>query len=214
MTGPVRRGRLITIEGVEGVGKTTNHGIVVEALRERGLTVIGTREPGGTPLAEQIRALLLDSPPGSVAAVSELLLVFAARSSHIEDLIRPAIARGDWVVCDRFTDATFAYQGGGRGLPREAIAALQQLVQQELRPDLTILLEAPPEVTDERRDGRGATDRFETENAAFFARVREAYLDIAGREPGRVRLVDAGAGPAEVRARIMAVLGETIDNWL
>lgn len=199
-------GRFITIEGPEGVGKTTNVEFVVAHLRAQGLDVVETREPGGTPLAERIRGLLLEAAPGEMPPVAELLLVFAARASHLRERIRPALERGAWVVCDRFTDATYAYQGGGRGLEDTAIAELERRVQDGLRPDLTLLLDAPPEVTGHRRQARATDDRFEREDAAFFARVRARYLELARTEPCRVRLIDAAASLPAVRAAIAAAL--------
>ncbi len=202
------RGCFVTIEGIEGVGKSTNLGVVAELLRDAGCDVVVTREPGGTPLAERIRGLLLDSERGSVPGMAELLLMFAARSSHLESLIKPALARGSWVLCDRFTDASYAYQGGGRGLDTAWIAALEKQVQGELRPDLTLLLDADPEVTRSRREARGVTDRFEAEDAAFFQRVRENYLERAAAEPGRIRLVDAAQPLDEVRKTLSKVVAE------
>jgi dTMP kinase len=196
------RGRFVTIEGIEGVGKSTNLGEVAELLRAAGLDVLVTREPGGTPLAERIRGLLLDSERGSVPESAELLLMFAARASHLEALIKPALARGSWVLCDRFTDATYAYQGGGRGLDSAWIAALEQQVQGDLRPDLTLLLDADPEVTRSRRAKRGGTDRFEAEDTAFFRRVRACYLERAKAEPERFRLIDAAQPLDEVRKEL------------
>ena len=202
------RGCFVTIEGIEGVGKSTNLGVVAELLRDAGCDVVVTREPGGTPLAERIRGLLLDSERGRVPGMAELLLMFAARSSHLESLIKPALARGSWVLCDRFTDASYAYQGGGRGLDTGWIAALEKQVQGELRPDLTLLLDADPEVTRSRREARGVTDRFEAEDAAFFQRVRENYLERAAAEPGRIRLVDAAQPLDEVRKTLSKVVAE------
>ena len=196
------RGKFITVEGIEGVGKSTNIDFIVGYLRDRGKVAVATREPGGTDVAERIRDVLLNSVPGTIPDVCELLLMFAARASHLNDLITPALERGDWVVCDRFTDATYAYQGGGRGLPDEAIAQVEKLVQGSLRPDLTLLLDAARAVTDRRRESRGVTDRFESEHAAFFERVQAKYLDLAAREPGRIKLIDAAGELGDVRARI------------
>jgi dTMP kinase len=182
------RGRFVTVEGVEGVGKSTNVAFVATTIEAAGHTVRVTREPGGTPLAEAVRQLLL-APGSRIGPVAELLLVFAARADHLREVIEPALAAGEWVVCDRFTDASYAYQGGGRGLPETTIAALEALVQGPLRPDLTLLLDAPPAVTEDRLRERAPADRFELEEGAFFARVRAAYLDRARREPGRIRVV-------------------------
>ncbi len=184
------KGRFITVEGIEGVGKSTNLGFIASALREAGHDVVETREPGGTAFGERIRALLLD-PAEPIAPLPELLLMFAARATHLDAVIRPALARGQWVVCDRFTDASRAYQGGGRGLPAAAIGMLETLVQGTLRPDHTLLLDAPVAVSGERQESRGHRDRFERETQAFFERVRRAYLGLAADEPGRIRVVDA-----------------------
>jgi dTMP kinase len=191
------RGKLITIEGGEGVGKSTQIVALRDLLAARGVEVVFTREPGGTRRAERIRELLLESTDESMPGTCELLLVFAARATHIENVIRPALERGAWVVCDRFTDATYAYQGGGRGVPREQIAALEYLVQRELRPDLTLLLDAPLEISSARASARnaaaGSSDRFEREQREFFERVRAAYLERASGEPNRFVVIDAAA---------------------
>ena len=189
----MNRGKFITIEGSEGMGKTTQIAALRDSLVERGLEVIVTREPGGTPRAEQIR---------------ELLLMFAARATHIENLIRPALERGAWVVCDRFTDATYAYQGDGRGVRREEIANLERFVQEELRPDLTLLLDAPIEIGRARAAARdaetGASDRFEQERREFFERVRNSYLERARSQPGRFAVIDATADRESVQHAIRA----------
>ncbi|MBL8202449.1 MAG: dTMP kinase [Chromatiales bacterium] len=200
-----KSGRFITVEGIEGVGKSTNIGFVANELRRAGHAVVETREPGGTVLGERIRELLL-SPDSRIAPVTELLLVFAARAAHLEEVIRPALNSGKWVVCDRFTDASHAYQGGGRGLPAEAIDALARVVQGGLRPDLTLLLDAPLGISAERQAGRGKRDRFEQESADFFGRVRQAYLDCAAREPGRIRLINAARPLVEVQDDIRRAL--------
>jgi dTMP kinase len=203
------RGRFITIEGAEGVGKTTQRDHVRAVLEGLGCEVVTTREPGGTPLAERMRALLLTPEQESLPTVAELLLMFAARATHLDNLIRPALERGAWVVCDRFTDATYAYQGGGRRVPRETIAILESMVQGELRPDLTLLYDLPVEVAlaraRQRNDG-ALPDRFEREQNAFFERVRSTYLAIAQAEPARVRVIDASDGIDEVAARTREVL--------
>jgi dTMP kinase len=204
------RGRFITIEGIEGVGKSTNLAWVAERLRKQRLEVVITREPGGTPLAERIRGLLLDSAPGSVPETCELLLMFAARASHLQALIRPALARGAWVVCDRFTDATYAYQGTGRGMSADWIAALEQMVQGDLRPDLTLLLDATPALTSKRRHARGVMDRFEAEDEAFFERVASGYRQRAAADAQRFRVIDASLPlPAVQKA-----LGKALDSYL
>ena len=191
-------GAFITIEGSEGVGKTSNVEAMVARLRAKGLTVVHTREPGGTPLAEDIRTLLLDVRAEPMASLTELLLVFASRAQHLDQVIRPALARGDWVVCDRFTDATFAYQGGGRRLPTEQIEALESLVQGDLRPDLTLYLDVTPEVGYARIGDRDH-DRLEQEAVSFHERVRSAYLDRAGSHE-RIQVVDASVPLEQVQA--------------
>jgi dTMP kinase len=184
-------GRFITIEGIEGVGKSTNVDFIAEYFRSRGDSVCLTREPGGTEIGERIRNLILETPGDGLSDLGELMLMFAARAEHISSLIKPALERGETVICDRFTDASFAYQGAGRGLDEATIESLQTIVQGDLRPELTILLDAPTEVSAERIAGRDWQDRFEQERAEFFTRVRSGYLGIAGREPNRVRVIDA-----------------------
>ena len=200
-------GLFITVEGIEGVGKSTNLSFVANELRRAGHAVVETREPGGTSLGERIRELLL-SPETRIGPLTELLLMFAARATHLEEVIRPALSSGKWVVCDRFTDASHAYQGGGRGLPASTIDALAALVQGELRPNLTLLLDAPLKIAAERQAGRGHRDRFEQEPAEFFGRVREAYLRLAASNPDRVRLIDAGRTLQEVQEDIRRALAE------
>lgn len=210
------RGRFITLEGCEGVGKSTNLALVCETLREQGIEVVATREPGGTPRAEAIRELLLD--PGEqepLADDAELLLIFAARAQHLERKIRPALARGAWVVCDRFTDATFAYQGGGRGIDESDIATLETLVQRGLQPDLTLLLDMPVDAARERVVARGNDpDRFERERGDFFAAVRENYLKRAADQPQRFAVVDASQSLEAVQATIRQRLSERMATWL
>lgn len=201
-------GRFITLEGIEGVGKTTQVPVVAAALRARGVEVIETREPGGTVLGEGIRALLLDRTLPAMELLSELLLVFAARAEHLEKVIRPALDAGRWVVCDRFTDATYAYQGGGRGLPHASIAVLERLVQRGLEPDLTLLFDAPVEIALGRAKSRGEGDRFEAERTEFFARVRATYLDRARAAPARFRVVDATRAAASVSAGLHGLLAD------
>jgi len=213
VTGTVRRGRFLTLEGIEGVGKSTHLACVAERVRAAGLTVVVTREPGGVPLGERIRDVLL-APGGRMPPLAELLLMFAARAAHLEELVRPALARGEWVVCDRFTDASYAYQGAGRGLGDAPVARLEELVQGQLRPDLTLLLDADWHVTRSRRERRGVTDRFEQEDEAFFARVRAAYLRRAHAEPARVRVVDASSPEADVRVRVAALVDEYVSRNL
>jgi len=199
-----QRGRFITLEGGEGAGKSTNLQFVREYLERAGCQVVTTREPGGTPLAEQIRALLLEVRDEPVSGPAELLLMFAARAQHLARVIEPALARGDWVLCDRFTDATYAYQGGGRGLDPGTIGALEALVQGSLQPDLTLYLDLAPAAGRLRMAGR-ALDRFEQEQAEFFERVRRTYLARAERYP-RIHVIDATGSLGEVQARVAAVL--------
>jgi dTMP kinase len=203
-------GRFITVEGTEGAGKTSNIALLQARLEAAGKTVVLTREPGGTPLGEAIRDLLLTRRGDGMAVDTELLLMFAARAEHIAQLIRPALARGQWVLCDRFTDATYAYQGGGRGIDIDRIAALEHWVQGNLRPDLTIVLDVPVEVGLARAGRRSAPDRFEREQLAFHEAVRAAYRTIAAREPGRVQVVDA----EQPLPRVQADLGRVLDAFL
>ena len=196
-------GRFITFEGIEGVGKSTQLALLAVALERAGREVVATREPGGTPLAERIRALVLHDRSEPVPVAGELLLMFAARAVHTENLIRPALARGAWVLCDRYTDATYAYQGGGRGIPDGELAPLAALAQRGLEPDLTLLLDAPVASALARARGRGAgADRIEGETAAFFERVRARYLERAGRAGGRVKVIDATAPVEDVAVAV------------
>jgi dTMP kinase len=200
-------GRFVTFEGIEGVGKSTQVQQAADWLRREGLEVVVTREPGGTPLAEAIRRLVLEPQEDRLDGVAELLLMFAARSVHLANLIEPALSRGAWVLCDRFTDATEAYQGAGRGVPLEHVHTLERIAQRGRRPDLTLLLDAPVELAMERSRQRGAqNDRFEAEKAGFFQRVRRGYLDIAAREPGRVVRVEAADGIESVAAAVRRAL--------
>jgi len=188
----MKRGRVITLEGIEGAGKSTLLLGLAEALQSRGLAVCTTREPGGTPLAEAIRQLVLERRADGMSASTELLLMFAARASHVTQRIEPALARGEWVLCDRFTDASRAYQGGGRGLGTDAIESLAAVAHPRLKPDLTLLLDLPVESGLARAKGRkDGGDRFEDEAEAFFGRVRERYLQLAANEPQRIRVLDA-----------------------
>ncbi|WFS20458.1 dTMP kinase [Pseudomonas sp. 905_Psudmo1] len=204
-------GLFITLEGPEGAGKSTNREYLAERLREQGIDVLLTREPGGTPLAERIRELLLDPSDEPMAADTELLLVFAARAQHLQQVIRPALAKGSVVLCDRFTDATYAYQGGGRGLSIERIAQLEQFVQGELRPDLTLIFDLPVEIGLARAAARGRLDRFEQEGRGFFEAVRQAYLQRAKQAPQRYRVLDAGQTLAQVQADIDALLPSLLE---
>jgi len=207
-------GVFITLEGGEGVGKSTNLEFVRDCLMSAGKTVRVTREPGGTALGERIRAILLDRGAEGMDVDAELLLMFAARAQHLAQIIRPTLASGEWVVCDRFTDATYAYQGGGRGVAAARIAELETWVQGELRPDLTLLLDAPAELGRARVGGRGGgeLDRFECEQLAFFERVRGMYLARARHEPARFRLIDASCPLHEVQAQLRQVLSEFCSN--
>ncbi|HIQ42122.1 MAG TPA: dTMP kinase [Pseudomonas oleovorans] len=206
-------GLFITLEGPEGAGKSTNREYLAERLREQGVDVLLTREPGGTPLAERIRELLLAPSDEPMAADTELLLVFAARAQHLQQVIRPALARGSVVLCDRFTDATYAYQGGGRGLSTARIAQLEQFVQGELRPDLTLIFDLPVEVGLARAAARGRLDRFEQEQRSFFESVRHAYLARAEQSPQRYRVLDAGKSLAQVQADIDALLPSLLEAY-
>ncbi len=199
-------GKFITVEGIEGVGKSTNVAHLTKAIEARGHTVITTREPGGTPMAERIREMLIEHGDEPMSDVAELLLMFASRSLHVNNVIVPALASGTWVVCDRFVDASRAYQGGGRGLPMKDINQIANLVLGDLKPDLTILLDAPVEIGMGRADKRGAPDRFETERAAFFERVRECYLSLAASDPERFVIVDATADMDTVRSNIESIV--------
>ncbi len=201
------QGLFITFEGAEGVGKTTQIARATAHLRARGVEPLVTREPGGTPLAEKLRALVLDPGQGTVDATAELLLMFAARASHVAELVRPALAAGRCVLCDRFTDASEAYQGGGRGVDRGWIRTLAGIAHPGLTPDLTVVFDAPATIANARLAGRGAgQDRIEAEDAAFFERVRAAYLAIAARDPQRVRVVDATRPEAEIAANVAELL--------
>ena len=200
------RGKFITFEGGEGVGKSTNVAFVESYLQSKNIPVLVTREPGGTKLAEKLRALLLDKKSEAITEEAELLLMFAARSQHLKHVIEPALARGDWVICDRFTDATYAYQGGGRNMKISTIEGLENLIQGNLRPDLTLLLDAPVKIGMERAGKRGAFDRFESETLQFFEDVRRAYLLQAELNPKRITLIKASQPLAEVQQAIITVL--------
>lgn len=212
----MNRGKFITIEGGEGVGKSTQIAGIRDFLHARGIDAVMTREPGGTPRAERIRALLLEASDEPMPPTCELLLMFAARSTHIANLIEPALARGEWVVCDRFIDATYAYQGSGRSMPVADIAALEQIVLGALRPDLTILLDAPLDVSAARAQQRnvasGTTDRFEREQRDFFERVRRGYLERAHAEPQRFTIIDANGSRETVQRRIQSALESVLSE--
>lgn len=203
----VVRGRFITLEGIDGAGKSTHAAWLYDALSDRGIRVVATREPGGTPLGERLRELLLAE---AMAHETEALLMFAARHEHLVQVIRPALARGDWVLCDRFTDATYAYQGGGHGVDLARIRELERWIHADCRPDLTLLFDVPTGVSRERlveseRDGR-VLDKFEREREAFFERVRAAYLDRARDDPRRFRVIDSSGTIDAVRAQLAGIL--------
>jgi dTMP kinase len=200
------RGKFITIEGSEGVGKTTNMAFIEGWLEARKLPYISTREPGGTPLAEQVRELLLAPRAELVCSASELLLMFAGRAQHIDQVIEPALAEGRWILCDRFTDATYAYQGAGRKMGSDLIAELEILVQGSLRPDLTLILDIPVDIGLKRASARSDPDRFELEQVEFFERVRRGYLGIAEQDPDRCKLIDASQSLEQVQSQIANVL--------
>lgn len=205
-------GRFITVEGGEGAGKTTQLAFIREYLERAGYQVVLTREPGGTALGEEIRALLLGHRHDGMTPATETLLMFAARAEHLKRVIRPALAAGCWVLCDRFTDATYAYQGGGRGVSPERIAVLEDWVQGELRPDLTLLFDLPVAAGLERAGRRGAADRFEREKADFFERVRAAYLERAWRDPDRHRIVNAARPVETVRTEVESILARWLEG--
>lgn len=204
------RGRLVTVEGVEGAGKSTHIGFITNYISAAGYEVVSTREPGGTKLGEAIRTVVLADTDEAVSPEAETLLMFAARAQHIEQVIEPALARGEWVVCDRFTDATYAYQGGGRGMPLSRIAILEEWVQGALRPDLTLMLDLDPNIGLERIGKRGKEDRFDGENLEFFEQVRNVYLRRAAQEMSRYAVVDAEPSVETVRKSI----AETLDRFL
>lgn len=203
-------GKFITVEGIEGVGKSTNIDVLVQCIEAAGHKVLTTREPGGTPFAEDIREILMNRGDEPVPEIAELLLMFAARSFNVNNVILPAIEAGTWVICDRFTDSSRAYQGGGRGIPMETIDRVADWVHGDTWPDLTILLDAPVEIGMERAGKRSAPDRFEQERHEFFQRVRECYLQIAANEPSRIVVVDTTQGIDEVRADITLIADQLL----
>jgi dTMP kinase len=204
-----RRGQFVTVEGIEGAGKSTQLKRLCSRLQAQGTEVLVTREPGGTPLGERIRGLLLDPEVGTMAAETELLLIFAARAEHLRTVIEPALARGTWVLCDRFTDASFAYQGAGRRLGADRVAVLETWLQGDLRPDLVLLFDVPAGVGLERALTRGKRDRIEGEDLAFFERARAAYLDRARNDPQRYRVIDG----AQALGVVGAELDRVWDEW-
>jgi len=202
------RGRFLTIEGVDGAGKSTQLPRIESWLRGRGIETLVTREPGGTPFGESLRALLLDSRFTGMSPMAELLVMFAARAEHLEKRIVPALANGVWVLCERFTDATFAYQGGGRDIDAGRIGALEEAIQGDMRPDLVLVLDLPIEIGLTRSAKRGAADRFEREDVEFFRRVREVYLARARKHPERYAVIDARADEQTVTERLIRAISE------
>ena len=204
--------KFITLEGGEGAGKTTCLKHIEKRIKEAGIDLCVTREPGGTRTGEKIREILLDRGNFDILDETELMLMFAARAQHLNELIRPTLAADTWVLCDRFTDATYAYQGGGRGISSERIAELEKWVQQGLKPDLTLLLDLPVEVGLERAGQRSTPDRFESENIAFMERMRSSYLEIARREPERMKIIDSSQILENVLSQIDFVLNEILSE--
>lgn len=206
----MRKGFFISLEGGEGAGKSTQNRRIVEWLSEQGCNVVESREPGGTAVSEQIRRVLLDTRNAGLNATAELLLMFAARSQLVQEVIVPALADGKVIVCDRFADASYAYQGGGRQLGSETVAIVEKLVLKDLQPDLTLLFDIPVELGMKRVAGRGDADRFEIESIRFFERVRNAYLERAANHPQRFRVVDASQDEEQVWQQVRSILQETI----
>jgi len=208
----MQRGKFITLEGQDGAGKSTNLTVIETVMQERMIDYVCTREPGGTQFGESLRELILSAKGTKFGDKAELLLMFAARAQHIEEVIEPALSAGKWVVSDRFTDASFAYQGGGRGLDLKMIAELEQIVQGNLRPDLTLLLDLPVALGEQRAGARSAADRFEQQQVDFKQRVRDCYLAIARKEPVRMKVVDAGRSIEEVESSIRGLLNQYIET--
>lgn len=208
----MKRGKFITIEGQDGAGKSTNVSVIKEYLENNDISFVHSREPGGTPLGETLRELLLNSKDNSIGNKAELLLIFAARAQHIQDVIEPALASGQWVLCDRFTDATFAYQGGGRGMSLSEIAELEQHVQGSLRPDLTLLMDIPVELGESRAGQRSEPDRFELQQRTFKQNVRDCYLDRAHKEPARIKVVDASKSFDDVKVQVENVMKTFVND--
>jgi dTMP kinase len=208
----MQRGKFITIEGQDGAGKTTNIEVMKCCLEAANIPYVQSREPGGTALGEAVRELILQSGDEKIGDKAELLLMFAARAQHIQDVIEPALARGDWVLCDRFTDATYAYQGGGRGMNMKDISELEQTVQGKLRPDLTVLLDLPVEIGESRAGQRSKPDRFEQQKFDFKQNVRDCYLARAKENPDVIKVVDASLSIANVQHSINLVMQEFIKN--
>lgn len=210
MKNSLTKGQFITVEGTEGVGKSTNMAFIESWLKSAGKELVITREPGGTELGEKLRVVLLDAKEQSMCDDTELLLMFAARAQHIQEVIQPALNSGKWVLCDRFTDATYAYQGGGRGIEMSRIAQLEQWVQGDLRPDMTIILDLPVTVGLERAGKRSTPDRFELEKHDFFNKVRDTYLARAAAHPDRYRVIDASPSISVVQQSIKVILEEMV----
>lgn len=208
----MERGKFISIEGIEGVGKSTNIKVLVERIEAAGHRVLTTREPGGTPLAEDIRHIVQHRSDEPIPEIAELLLIFAARSLNVNNVILPALEAGTWVISDRYTDSSRAYQGGGRGIPMETIDRLADWVHGDVWPDLTILLDAPVEIGMQRADKRGERDRFEQELHDFFQRVRECYLQLAAMEPSRFVIIDTTQSIDDVGAEVTAVAEQLLSN--
>jgi dTMP kinase len=206
------KGRFITVEGGEGAGKSTNLCFIQDLLEAAGKQVMFTREPGGTPLGEEIRELLLGHQHTGMSDDTELLLMFAARAEHLHRKIIPALQQGQWVLCDRFTDASYAYQGAGRGIPKGRIEILERFVQRDLRPDLTLLLDLPIDIGLQRAEKRSEPDRFEKQDATFFKEVRSGYLEIAAAEPERVKVIDASHPLETVQQQIASVVSSFLEN--
>ena len=206
------RGKFITVEGIEGVGKSTNIDFLSSIIEARGFSVLRTREPGGTPMAERIRQMLLAHDEEPLPDIAELLLFFAARALHVNNAIRPALVAGTWVVCDRFTDASRAYQGHGRGLGLERINLMADWVHGDLQPDLTLLFDAPPEIAMDRADKRGEADRLDSEEAGFYQRVRDGYLDLAAAAPERIAVLDASQELSVVQAAIAIEINRLLND--
>jgi dTMP kinase len=211
MSQSAKRGRFITLEGGEGAGKSTNLDYIQRRLEAEGVQLQVTREPGGTPLGEEVRGVLLNPAHAAMSSDAELLLMFAARAQHLHQVILPAIGTGSWVLCDRFTDATYAYQGGGRGIDAGRIRLLEDWVQQGFQPDVTLLFDLPVSLGLQRAGKRGALDRFEQEQKAFFEQVRQAYLQRARAAPQRFRIIDASQELVAVQQQLDQVIEELIE---
>ena len=210
MNSVVTKGQFITVEGTEGVGKSTNMAFIEEWLIKSGKELIVTREPGGTELGEKLRAVLLDAKEQSMCDDTELLLMFAARAQHLQEVILPALNTGKWILCDRFTDSTYAYQGGGRGIKMSRIAELEQWVQGDLRPDMTFVLDLPIDIGLERAGKRSTPDRFELEKHDFFNKVRDTFLARAAAQPDRYSVIDASPSISDVQQSIQDVLEKMV----